>query len=176
MELLELMRHRRSVRHYTGEPIQEEDLKKILQAGMLSASGKGRRPWEFILVRDKEMLKKLSLCREGAANQRMFLEAGAAIVILGESALADTWIEDCSSVMTNMHLMADALGLGSCWIQGRLRPAVDGQSTDAYVRQLLGFPEPYMLAATLVVGVCQDHPAPYELEQLPSEKIHFEVF
>ena len=51
MDLLEIMRNRRSVRKYTGERIDDEKIEKVLQAGMLSASSKGRRPWEFIVVR-----------------------------------------------------------------------------------------------------------------------------
>ena len=82
MNLLELMRNRRSVRHYTGEPVPEEKLQMILQAGLLSASAKGARPWELIVVRQKETLAKLALSRDNAANQRMTSEADAAIVVL----------------------------------------------------------------------------------------------
>lgn len=63
MKLLEMMQNRRSVRQYTKEPIPEELLTEIVQAGLLSASGRGLRPWELIVVRDKEMLLKLSECR-----------------------------------------------------------------------------------------------------------------
>ena len=56
MELLELMRTRRSVRSYTDAPVSEEDITKILQAGLLSESGKAIRPWEFVLVENKETL------------------------------------------------------------------------------------------------------------------------
>ena len=52
MELLELMRTRRSVRSYKDDAVSEEDITKILQAGMLSASGKAIRPWDFIVVED----------------------------------------------------------------------------------------------------------------------------
>ena len=48
MDLLEIMRRRRSIRNYSGEEIPEESLTKVLQAGLLSASGKAKRPWEFI--------------------------------------------------------------------------------------------------------------------------------
>ena len=58
MELLEIMKNRRSVRAYTGETVAEETLLKILKAGLLSASGRAVRPWELITVRDKETLKE----------------------------------------------------------------------------------------------------------------------
>ena len=45
----------------------------------------------------------------------MLKEAACAIVVVGNEDASDVWIEDCSAVMSNMHLMAHALGLGSCW-------------------------------------------------------------
>ena len=115
MKLLEMMQNRRSVRTYTGEPISEEQLTAILQAGLLSASGKAIYPWELITVQNKETLKQMSECR--GASSKMLAGAEAAIVVVANEDLSDVWIEDCSIVMTNMHLMADSLGLGSCWLQ-----------------------------------------------------------
>lgn len=174
MELIEMMRTRRSVRKYTGESVSEEQLNMILQAGLLSASSKGSRPWEFIVVREKEMLTKMSACRVGAA--KMLEGADCAVVVVGDEQKGDVWIEDCSIAMTNMHLMADSLGLGSCWIQGRRREAADGSSTEDYLRKLLRFPENYRLEATLSIGVPENHPEPYELARLNLSKIHREHF
>lgn len=173
-ELLKIMQNRHSVRVYTGEVIADEKLTAVLQAGLLSASGRGLRPWELIVVRDKEMLKRMSACRDGAA--KMLAGADAAIVVVANAELADTWIEDSSIVMANMHLMADCLGLGSCWIQGRMRKTKDGEDTEAYLRGCLGFPEPYRLEAILSLGVPQNHKAKQELADLPLEKIHYERF
>lgn len=174
MELLKTMQNRRSVRNYTGEPISEEILEKILQAGLLSASGKGIRPWEFIVVRDKETLNKMAASR--AAGAAMLAGADCAIVVLGDEEKSDVWTEDCSIAMANMHLMADALGVGSCWIQGRLRMAADGRTTEEFLRELLKFPENLKLEAMLSLGMPQNHPAAYELEKLDMTKIHKEVF
>lgn len=176
MELLEIMRHRRSVRHFTGEAVPEDKLKKILEAGLMSASGKGRRPWELIVVRDKILLGELAKSRDNAANQRMTAEADLAIVVVCDSEKADTWVEDGSIVLANMHLMADALGLGSCWLQGHLRTAENGQSTCEYVQNLLGIPSNFQLVGSLVVGVPAQHGEPYKLEELPFEKVHENKF
>lgn len=176
MELLEIMRHRRSVRHFTGEAVPEDKLKKILEAGLMSASGKGRRPWELIVVRDKILLGELAKSRDNAANQRMTAEADLAIVVVCDSEKADTWVEDGSIVLANMHLMADALGLGSCWLQGHLRTAENGQSTCEYVQNLLGIPSNFQLIGSLVVGVPAQHGEPYKLEELPFEKVHENKF
>lgn len=180
MDLLEIMKRRRSVRTYTEEVIPEETLLTILQAGLLSASSRAIRPWEFIVVRDRKTLNAMTGCREGAAN--MLKQAACAIVVIANSELTDVWIEDCSIAMANMHLMADHLGVGSCWIQGRLRNAAAGgesgktRSSEEFLRELLHFPEGFRLEAILSLGVPQKHPDGYELEQLRMEKVHQEFF
>lgn len=174
MELLEMMRKRRSVRTYTPETVPEEKLTAILQAGLLSASGKAIRPWEFLVIRKKDTLQAMSECR--VAGSKMLASADCAVVVLGDEKKSDVWVEDCSVAMANMHLMADSLGLGSCWIQGRLREAPGGRTTEEYLRELLGFPENYRLEAILSLGMPQNHPEAYELEKLPMEKIHREKF
>ncbi len=174
MELLEVMQKRRSVRTYTGEAVSEEDVTCILQAGLLSASGKAIRPWEFIVVRNKETLKSMSRCR--VAGSQMLEAADCAIVVLGDEEKSDVWVEDCSVAMANMHLMADSLGVGSCWIQGRLREAPGGRTTEAYLRELLEFPKNYRLEAILSLGMPQNHPGAYELGDLLEGKVHRERF
>lgn len=174
MNLLEIMRKRRSVRTYTGEPVSEDQVTKILQAGLLSASSRGRRPWEFIVIRNQETLKKMSECR--IMGSKMLASADCAIVVLGDEEKTDVWIEDCSIAMANMHLMADSLGVGSCWIQGRLRKASEERTTEEYLRELLKFPVNYRLEAILSLGIPEKHPEGYELDKLQTEKIHREAF
>ena len=173
-ELLRTMLNRRSVRKYTGDPIPQDQMDLILQAGLTSASGKAAYPLEFIVVTRREALDRLAECRQGAA--RMLERAGAAIVVLGDEDKTDTVIEDASIALTNMHLMADSLGLGSCWIQGRLRQTPDGRPTEEYLRGLLGFPENCRLEAILSLGVPAEKPEPHRPEELKYGKIHREKY
>ena len=174
MNLLEVMQNRRSVRTYTGEKIPKEKLDQILQAGLLSPSGRNRKPWEFVVVQEKEILEKLSHSRIGAA--KMLENAGCAIVVFADPEKTDVWVEDASITMCNMHLMADSLGLGSCWIQGRLREAENGESTEFYCRALLNVPDKYVLEAILSIGVCNEHPKAHALEDAEFGKVHYETF
>ena len=174
MDLLEILRHRRSVRQYVPGEIPEAQLWAVLQAGMLAPSGKALRPWEFIVVRDRKTLDRLTDCRSVAMP--MFRGAACAIVVVGDPEQSDVWVEDCSAAMAQMHLMADALGLGSCWVQGRLREAADGRASEAFVRDLLGIPERFRLEAILTLGPIDRHPEPHDLDRLPAEKIHYETF
>ena len=125
-EILEAMRRRRSVRKYTGEKVPEETLEKVLKAGLLSPSGRAVRPWEFIVVRDREMLEKMSGCRVGAA--KMLAYADTAVVVIGDSEKQDVWTEDCSIAMAYMHLAADSLGLGRLLDSGKTERG--GKRTD----------------------------------------------
>lgn len=174
MTLLEIMKHRRSVRKYTGEKIDEDKLKQILAAALLAPSGRAKRPWEFVVVRDKETLTKLSKAREHGAE--MLAGADCAVVVFGDEEATDVWTEDCCNAMAHMYLMASALGVGCCWIQGRLRKTADGVLTEDYIRDLLNVPSRYRLEAVMSLGMPADHPAPYEVDSLPWEKIHQETF
>ena len=174
MDLLEIMRNRRSVRSYTDEAVSEDALDHILKAGLLSASGKNLKPWEFIVVRDKAVLAKLSKSR--AAGAAMIEHADCAVVVAGDTEKTDVWTEDCSVAMANMHLMADCLGVGSCWVQGRLRETSDGRTTEDYIRELLGIPGKYAVEAILSLGMTAEHPDAHTLDELPMEKIHREKF
>lgn len=174
IDVAHALRTRRSVRAYNGEPIPDSALERVLEAGLLSASGRGLRPWELIVVRKRETLDALARCR--AAGAQMLTGADAAIVVVANADAADTWIEDCSIVMANMHLAADALGLGSCWIQGRMREASDGRSTNDYVADALGIPAGYQLEAILSLGMIDEHPAPRELDEALQAKVHREAF
>ena len=173
MELLEIMRKRRSVRKYTGEMIPEKDLEKVLQAGLLSPSGRSLRPWAVILVRGKETLRALAACSAGAGDVEAQRRGEQEIA---DAEKQDVWTEDCSIAMSYMHLTASALGLGSCWIQGRLREAADGKSTEQYLRDLLGFPAHCRLEAILSLGVPQEQKEAYSIDSLLTEKIHCEKY
>ena len=173
-DLMKAFKNRRSVRQYTGEAIEREKLEQILKVGLLSASGRNLRPWELIVVRDRKTLETMAQCR--AMGAAMLASAACAIVVLGDREKSDTIVEDCSIVMANMHLMADSLGVGSCWIQGRLRQAADGRTTEAFLREALAFPERLQLEAILSLGMPAQRPEPHTEEDLDWSKVHQEQF
>lgn len=170
VDVLAELSRRRSVRSYLGEAVPDELFDRIVEAGLRSASGRGLRPWELIVVRDHATLEALASCREHGAG--MLSGADAAIVVVGNPDVADTWIEDCSIVMANMHLEASACGVGSCWIQGRMRQAADGRSTQESVAELLGIPEPYQLEAILSLGMPESVFEARQLDESLRTKVH----
>lgn len=87
MELIEIMARRRSIRKYTNEEIPEEKLERILQAAMLAPTSMGKRPWEFFVVKDRELLQKLSTAMKHGAG--MLAECNTAIAVFADSDLSD---------------------------------------------------------------------------------------
>lgn len=172
MKLIQLLQTRRSIRRYKDEAIPEETLTSILRAGLLAPSGRGIYPAEFILVKDKSTLERLSNSKAGGAA--MLKNAGAAVVVMGDTAKSDTWVEDCSIAMTLMQLEATEQGIGSCWVQCRGRQTPESTSTEERIKALLGIPESYGVLAILSLGIAAEIPAPHALPSVACGKVHFE--
>lgn len=164
MELLKLLQRRRSIRKYTDEHISDETLEKILQAGLLAPSSRAIYPVELVAVRDKEMLRGLSECK--AAGAAMLKNADAAIVVIGDTAKSDAWIEDCSITMTLMMLEATEQGVGNCWVQCRGRQTSEGTSTGERIKSLLDIPDNFGVLAILSLGMPAEELAPRELPDI----------
>ena len=119
MTASEAIRARRSIRKYKKDAVvTDEQIKSLLEAAMVSASAGNTRPWEFIVVRDREKLNKI---RELHPYTGMLETASLAIVVM---ALPDTqikpinigyWPQDCGAATHNILIEAVAQGLGTCW-------------------------------------------------------------
>lgn len=173
--MLDFLLTRRSIRKFKEELVAKNDIKKILQAGLLSPSGRNRTPWEFIVIQDKVTLEALGKCRH---PQQAFLpNTPLAIVVLGDTTATDVWVEDCAIAMTIMQLEAQTLGLGSCWVQIRNRMAQDEAETSSnYIKAVLNIPNSYEVLAILAVGHPDEEKIPYSLDTLQYQKVHNEKF
>ena len=170
MELMEIMRHRRSIRKYAEEAIPEEKLNRILQAGLLAPTSRGKRPWEYYVVQDKGTLEKLSAAkRHGSA---LIAGCSTAIVVFADSELSDAWIEDSSIALAYMDLMASSLGIGSCWVQMRMRKDESGGDAEENVRRIMGVQEPFRTVGILALGIPAEEKEPYDESALKWEKVH----
>ncbi len=175
MDLLGLLRKRKSIRTYTDAPVTDEHIGKILQAALLAPSSRAFYPAEFIVVRDKEMLSCLAMTKAGGSA--MLKGAGAAVVVIGDSKKSDAWIEDCSICLTNMMLQATEMGIGSCWSQIRNRASSEENVTaDEYLHTLLDIPEQYSVEAILSLGFPDGDPGEKELPDTDSPKVHYGRF
>lgn len=174
MDFHQLLIDRRSIRRYTEEKIDPEQVKLILEAGLLSPTSKSSRAWHFVVVEDPEMLVRLSECKPmGAAP---LARCPLAVVVAVDATATEPWIEDASVAASYMQLQAAALGLGSCWIQVRDRYAADGTPSDEYVREALGIPETCPVVCVLTFGHKDEERKPQDTSKLKWENVHLGKF
>lgn len=146
----------RAVRHFTSQPLPEETLTRILQAGRWTGSAKNVQPWHFIVVRKWESLERLVSCGRYASHLR---GAAAAVVIVIE---AHSWVAfDAGRAAQNMMLAAWAEGVGSCI--ATLHDAACAQA-------VLGLPPEQQVQAAISFGY-PDAEASLTIEGQPREKI-----
>jgi nitroreductase len=170
MAMIELLRARRSIREYTGQPIEPQKLELLKEAVLRSPSSRNLDPWEFVFVEDRALLRKLASCKpHGAA---FLAHAALGIVICGDSEESDTWIEDCSIAAILVQMTAQSLGLGSCWAQVRNRRFDDQTTSEQYIQKLLGIPAPMKVECLVALGYPAEKREPLRREELKEEKVH----
>lgn len=108
---------RRSVRAYKPEQISKDELDAVLKAGLCAPSAMNRQPTVMLVVQDKETIALLSKLNAQVMGRDIdpFYAAPTVIVVLADRTVP-THIEDGSLVLGNLMNAANALGLGSCWI------------------------------------------------------------
>lgn len=170
----DLLINRRSIRKYTSQPIDPEQVRMILEAALMSPSSKSVRPWQFVVIEDKDTLSRLSECKPQYAAS--LGTAPLAIVVTADTTRSDVWVEDASIAAILMQLQAADLGLGSCWIEVRERFRVDGEPSEEYVRELLGIPEEFGVPCIITIGHKDEERKPINTEKLLWEKVHIGSF
>jgi nitroreductase len=111
MDVFEAVRTILAVRRYQDRPVPEAVLRRILEAGRLTGSGMNMQPWDFIVVRDREMLRRLGAL---AQTGPYVAEAPLAIVVAVEK--SPFAVSDASRAIQSMLLTAWADGVGSNWV------------------------------------------------------------
>ena len=138
METFDAIRTVLAVRRFKDTPIPESVVRQIVEAGRLTASGGNGQPWHFIVVRDKETLRRLGqIARTGPYIPQAPL---AIVVTVDRSSLAES---DGSRAIQDMILAAWSQGVGSNWV---------GYNNLPEVNSLLGIPEEVSVLAILPFG------------------------
>ena len=138
---LDFLKERRSIRAFQDKTLSEKEIEMILEAGRWSPSANNRQPWNFIVIKNKEILMKITM---NASYGKFIKEAPVAIAIIGKIRRSQKWyIIDPSLVSMNMMLIAWTLGIGTCWI---------GAMNREKVKKLLGLGENDYLLTILPFG------------------------
>ncbi|MBQ2909807.1 MAG: nitroreductase family protein [Bacilli bacterium] len=156
---------RRSIRKYLDKEISDEDIKKILKAGMNAPTARNLKPYEFVVVRNKETLSKLSEMKKNAYFAK---DSNVTIVLLAKE-LSDYWQQDLGAVSENMLLEATRLGIGSCWVG-----ITPNQDYENYVRGVLGIPQEVRVFSLMTLGYPGEVKQPND--NYYEEKVHYEKY
>lgn len=172
--MLDLLSKRRSIRVYKDTKVEEDKIKQLIKAALLSPTSKNSRPWEFIVITEGDTIEKLA--KSKPTGVAFIKDAPLLIAVLANPEKSTVWIEDASIAATIIHLEAEALGLGSCWIQIRERDHNDQVSAEDYVRGILEVPENIRVEALISIGYPNEVKKPYNDEDLPYDKVYREKY
>lgn len=148
LDLYEVIEKRRSIRSYLPRQVEDDQLKRVLNAGRLAPSGKNAQAWKFIVTRKPELKQALV---EACKGQRFIAEADCIITVCVDETevyqkhggYTTSFMADGAIAMQQMMLAATAEGLGTCWI---------GAFLEDKVRKVLGVPEPYRIIGLTPLG------------------------
>ncbi len=163
-ETLQIIKQRRSIRHYKNEQIREEVLQAVLEAGM-HAPNAGDQAWHFTVVQNRELLERLNLAAKEAARQsgiqhlselgsneefNCLYGAPTLIIVSGDQNTFVPLEADCAASTQNMLIAAESMGLGTCWIYFVQMAFSSSQGAD--LRRELKIPEDYKPYYSAVFG------------------------
>ena len=155
MDILDVIKSRRSIRRFKSKSVEKEKIQRILEAGKWAPSAGNLQARDVILVTDNNLKNEIA---RAALSQSFISEAPVVFVICankmkisryGERGRRLYCIQDASIMAQNMILMAHSLGLGSCWV---------GAFDDTMVKEILNIPDEALPVAILPVGYPDDAP------------------
>lgn len=169
-EFNQLLLRRRSTRKYQDKELSADDVKLLLEAGLLAPTSKNQRSWSFTVVDDKDQLKALSECKPQFATP--IARCQLAVVVSADASVSDVWVEDASIAAAYIQLQAEALGLGSCWIQVRNRMHDEEYTAADVVKRLFAMPDEQQVLCVITIGYKDEERKPADPEKLLWEKVH----
>jgi nitroreductase len=148
LDFYHVLKTRRSIRSYKEILIPNEVLNRILESVRIAPSGSNRQPWHWIIVKSKEVKRKLA---EACSDQMWIAEAPLAVVACGKELNYNrggymgkmSMLMDLSIAFTHLILAARAEGLGTCWI---------GAFDNNQVKNILKIPDKWNVVAITPLG------------------------
>ena len=168
--VLALLKGRRSIRRYRPDPVPDEMIEQLLEAGQWAPSASNRQPWQFIVVRDEAILKQVAQHAAYYFIRWAHVEEAPLLIVLCGDARNRIYRqflhEDVGLAGSQIMLQAKALGLGTCWIGGLDRKAI---------ADILKVPEQIEIVGLLTVGFPAEEPEPTSRKPL-AEIVHYDVY
>lgn len=163
-EVLGFITKRRSIRKFTGDPVPREALVTALKAAMAAPSANNVKPWEFVVVTDREKVRKLCLAHPYAD---FGVNAGAVVIPFGKKQGYKWFEQDMAAATENLLLAVANLGLGATWC------GMD-DAKQGLIRPLVGIPDDLYAFALIPIGVPAEDKPPRT--QYDESRIHWEGY
>jgi len=147
MDAITAIKTRRSIRKYKDKPVPDDVIDQLLEAGMMAPSAGNEQPWQFIVIKDREILDKVPTVHP---YSKMITQAPVAILVCGDTRMEKHpgfWVQDCSAATQNILIAAHAMGLASVWLG--VYPAGDRVEG---ISGLFGLPENVFPLSLLPIG------------------------
>lgn len=160
---------RRSIRKYADKKVESEKIELLLRAAMQAPSAHNQQPWEFLIVKEKETLKKISECHK---YSKMTEKAGCAIIVLGNKDylnIGQFWQQDLAAATQNLLLKAAELELGAVWIG--IAPMEKEMS---YLSNLFKLPDNILPFNIISIGYPEPPRKNKFKDRFDKNKIHYE--
>ncbi|MDR0367627.1 MAG: nitroreductase family protein [Bacteroidales bacterium] len=161
---LSVIYNRKSVRNFIADkPIGKEDIDRIIRAGFAAPSGRDSRPWEIVVVDDREVLDGMA---EKLPYAKMLAQSPLAMIVCGDTTKSSYWYVDCSAVTENILLAVEALGLGAVWTA-----AYPYEDRTGVVAEYLHLPDNILPLVVIPMGYPQGEHKPKD--KYDPTKIHY---
>ena len=168
--LMTLLKSRRSIRRYKPDPVPDDLIEQILEAGRWAASASNRQPWSFIVIRDAAIRKAVAQHAAYFFIRWAHVDEAPAIIALCGDAKSRIYRrflhEDIGIAGAQMMLQAAALGLGTCWIGGLDRKAIG---------DILKLPAHLEMVGLLTLGFPDEEPEPPARKPL-AQLVHYDTY
>lgn len=160
---------RRSIRKYQDRKVEKEVIEQLMKIAVVSPSGRNGRPYEFVVVDDKEIIKKLAHSKESGAQ---FAE-NAPLMIVTLYHEYPTGEDDACIASTIIQLKAHELGLGSCWLQTKGKIGTNGKTCHENIREILNLPKDIYISNMISLGYPAEERPAYTEKDMDMTKVHF---
>jgi len=165
VDILNLLKSRRSIRIYQDKPIPQDLLLQILEAGRWAATAANLQPWHFVVVTDPETRKRIGEVARFFFIKSPHVEKAPVVMVLGFDTRKGKYGRyDVTLAGGNMMTMATSLGLGTCWI---------GAFDEPKVKEILEIPKSIEVIGLITLGYPDEKaevPPRVELEKI----VHWE--
>src|SRR5450759_976441 len=172
MTFTELLKNRRAIRDFQEKVVDLDIVKEILKESCLAPSASNGQPWQFIIVNNRQTLKKLSdeskknLLQDFAENKtslnpnyvdmlknenfNVFYNAPCLIYVIGSKSVRSLDV-DCALAVSYIMFGAVQRGLGTCWVN------LGAYIRDQKIKSELGIPDDCRIIAPIIIGLSLIH-------------------